>query len=168
MRRRFLCTGALSLFLAAMVLPVTTVAAASTGGVVFRDVTVTAAKAGGDSAVIMTITNDTKGPISLTTVTSAVSRMSMIYYDDNMCQGNHAMSWLANIFIEPRHTQVLALKYQGAMLGNLRGALVKGSTVPIEVKWSNFSSAHVLTVNAKVIAPPKGLHFLMSSMNMKM
>ncbi len=92
----------------------------------------------------------------------------MIYYDANMCQGNHAMVWIANIFIQPGHVQQLALKYQGAMLGDLHSPLVKGKEVPLVVKWSNFAKAQSVNVQAKVVSAPKGLHFHMSAMNMKM
>jgi copper(I)-binding protein len=144
------------------------VSASTNKSVVIADATVTAARAHGNSAVELTITNDLKGPISLTSVSSPVSGMSMIYYDENMCQGNHAMAWLANIFIEPGHVQRLSLKFQGAMLGALHSPLVKGSTVPLVLKWSDFQKASSVTVEAKVIAAPKGLHFHMTAMNMKM
>jgi copper(I)-binding protein len=149
-------------------LAIVPVGAADSGKVIIADATVTAASANGESAVELTITNNSKGPISLTSVSSPVSRMSMIYYDQNMCQGNHAMAWLANIFIQPGHVQKLALKYQGAMLSELHSALVKGSTVPLVLKWSNFQNATSLTIKAKVVAAPKGLHFHMTAMNMKM
>jgi copper(I)-binding protein len=158
-------TAALAVGPAFAALPV---GAASSSKVVVADATVTAARADGESAVVLTITNNSKGPISLTSVSSPVSGMSMIYYDQNMCQGNHAMAWLANIFIEPGHVQKLALKYQGAMLSRLHSALVKGATVPLVLKWSNFQNASSTTIEAKVVAAPKGLHFHMTSMNMKM
>ena len=90
----------------------------------------------------------------------------MIYYDDNMCQGNNKMTWLANIFISPGHVQKLGYRYQGAMLGRVRVALHAGEVIPIKVTWSNFSSSTTLTVLAKVVAPPKGLHFLLTPMKM--
>ncbi len=155
-------------FIAGSSLVAAPLGAATTKSVVVADATVTAARANGNSAVELTITNDSKGPISLTSVSSPVSAMSMIYYDENMCQGNHTMAWLANIFIEPGHVQKLALKFQGAMLGELRSPLVKGSTVPLVLKWSNFQVAKSVTIEAKVIAAPKGLRFRMSAMNMKM
>ncbi len=70
------------------------------------------------------------------------------------------MSPLANLLIEPGHTQRLALTYQGAMLSQLHSALVEGATVPVVVTWSNFHSAHSVTLQAKVVRAPKGLKFL--------
>ncbi|MFY9782897.1 MAG: hypothetical protein WAK12_05120, partial [Acidimicrobiales bacterium] len=60
-------------------------------GVVLSHVTVTAAGLRGDSAISMTITNTSRNPISLLSITSPDTRSSMIDYDTNMCQGNHAM-----------------------------------------------------------------------------
>ena len=145
-----------------------TLGAASPRGIVVTNPTVTAAPANGDSAVVMSITNNSKGPISLTSVSSPVSGMSMMYYDQNMRNGDHVMSWLTNILIQPGHVQKLALRFQGAMLSDLRSPLVKGSTVRLELKWTNFQTARTLTVYAKVVSAPKGLHFHMGSMNMKM
>jgi copper(I)-binding protein len=142
--------------------------AAKSGNIVINHATVTAARVNGKSAVVLSITNNSKSPISLTSVSSPVSGMSMIYYDENMCKGNHAMAWLASILVEPGHVQQLALRYQGAMLSELHSALKKGSSVPLVIKWSNFQRAHTLTVDAKVVAAPKGLHFHLTAMNMKM
>lgn len=139
---------------------------AASKGVVVSHVSVTNAKLKGESAVLMSIDNKTKGPISLLSVTSPESRMSMIYFDDNMCQGNSKMTWISNILITPGRTQKLALRYQGAMLSELKEPLIKGQTVPLTVTWSNYRSVHTLTVNAKIVSSPKGLHFLMSPMKM--
>ena len=143
-------------------------AGAATGSKALKitDVTVTAAGRSGYSAVAMTIRNGTGLPVSITSVTSSISRMSMIYYDDNMCQGNNKMTWLANILISPGYVQDLGYRYQGAMLGNLRAAVHVGQTVPIRIAWSDFASYKDVTVMAKVVAPPKGLHFLLSPMKM--
>ena len=54
----------------------TPVSATTLGKVVIADAMVTAAPANGESAVILTITNDRSGPISLTAVSSPVSGMS--------------------------------------------------------------------------------------------
>lgn len=144
------------------------VSAAPTGKVVVSHATVTAAPANGESAVVLSITNNSKGPISLTSVSSPVSGMSMMYFDQNMRHGDHAMAWLTNILVQPGHVQKLALRYQGAMLSELHSALVKGSTVRLVVKWSDFQSARSLTIEARVVAAPKGLHFHTSAMNMQM
>ncbi|MGC2174741.1 MAG: copper chaperone PCu(A)C [Acidimicrobiales bacterium] len=141
-------------------------ASSTKGRVVISHVTVTAANAHGNSAVSMTITNDSKDTISLFSVTSPETKTSMIDYDTNMCQGNHAMMELANILIVGGHTQQLGYKYQGAMLRRLKEKIVKGETIPVVVTWSNFSKAESVTVEAKVIAPPKYLNFGMSSMDM--
>jgi copper(I)-binding protein len=90
----------------------------------------------------------------------------MIDYDTNMCQGNHAMMQLANILIIGGHTQALGYKYQGAMLRQLKEKLVKGETIPVVITWSNFQKAHSVTVEAKVVAPPRHLNFGMMSMSM--
>jgi hypothetical protein len=63
----------------------------------------------------------------------------MIDYDTNMCQGNHAMMMLAN---------------------------VSGESIPVVITWTNFKSAHTVTIHAKVVDPPRHLDFGMSSMEM--
>lgn len=140
--------------------------AAAKSKIVFSDATVTAAPREGDSAVVVRISNDSRGPISLTSVSSPRSTSSMIFYDENMCQGNHSMSQLANLFIEPGHAQTLALKYQGAMLSGLHSALMRGETIPIVLRWSDFHSVHTVTLEAKVVRAPKGLKFLGSGTGM--
>ncbi len=130
------------------------------------NVTVTAARVRGESAVTMSIGNDTGGPISLMNVTSPVSSMNMLYYDTNMCQGNTAMTWLPNILISSHQVQLLGYRNQGVMLSRLQESLKVGQRVPLRIKYSDFSSARTITVDALVVAPPKGLHFLMSAMKM--
>jgi copper(I)-binding protein len=142
--------------------------AAAPRGVYFERATVTAARSGKNSAVVMLIKNHSGGPISLLSVTSQVSGMSMIYFDDNMCQGSTKMTWLSDILIFPGKVQKLGYRYQGAMLGSLHQKLVEGSTVPLDVRWSDFNVVTTTVVEAKVVAPPKGLHFYMSPMHMKM
>lgn len=144
--------------------PSTTVS--GTSGIRFANVTVTAASAHGESAVAMTIINKSDGPISLMTVTSPLSSMNMLYYDTNMCQGDTAMTWLANIFISQNQVQLLGYQNQGVMLARLHQDLKVGTTVPLQVKYSNFSTARIVTLQARVVAPPKGLHFHLSAMKM--
>ena len=144
--------------------PSTTVSGSS--GIRFTNVTVTAASAHGESAVAMTISNKTNGPISLMTVTSPLSSMNMLYYDTNMCQGDTAMTWLANIFISQNQIQLLGYQNQGVMLARLHQNLKVGTTVPLQVKYSNFSTSRTVTLQARVVAPPNGLHFHLSSMKM--
>jgi copper(I)-binding protein len=141
-------------------------ASAGVNKVVISHVTVTAAKSHGNSAVAMTISNNSEEPISLVSVTSSVAKTSMIDYDVNMCQGNHAMTLIANILITGGRTQELGYKYQGAMLRQLKTSIVKGETVPLVITWSNFNKAHTETVEAKVVKPPKHLFFGMTSMKM--
>ncbi len=142
--------------------------AAATGPsrLLFSGVTVTAAAPGRESAVAMTINNRTGGPVSLVTVSSPVSGMNMLYYDANMCQGNTTMTWLPNILISARQTQLLGYKNQGVMLSLLHQRLVVGTKVPLRITYSDFSNSRTVTVDARVVAPPKGLHFLMSAMRM--
>lgn len=163
---------ALAVITASVIAASTVVGGAATSGavathrVVISHVTVTAAKASGESAVVMSIDNETAGPISLLSITSPDSRMNMIYFDTNMCQGNHAMIWLTNILIMGGHVQKLGYRYQGAMISRLRTPLIKGTTVPLTVTWSDFQHARTVTVEAKVVAPPKKLRFRMSPMHM--
>jgi copper(I)-binding protein len=141
-------------------------ASSRVGDVVISRVTVTAAKIHGDSAVAMTIANNSAEPISLISVTSPVAKTSMIDYDVNMCQGNHAMTLIANILITSRRTQELGYKFQGAMLRELKTAIVKGGTIPLVVTWSDFNKVHTETVAAKIVKPPKNLFFGMTAMEM--
>jgi copper(I)-binding protein len=164
--RRLTAVGVTLVLAAAGAAPAT---ASAPPGVTFSRVTVTAAASGHRSAVVMYIDNRTGGPISLMSVTSPVSGTAMIYYDDNMCQpSNTMMTALSNILISAGHVQELGYRYQGAMLGGLRQTLVKGSSVPLVVRWTNFQRVKTVTVTAKVVAPPKGLEFHMSPMAMKM
>jgi copper(I)-binding protein len=160
-RMALLCATA---FLALTAVP----AGATSGKVSFNNVTVTAAASGKNSAVVMSIVNNSRKPISLLSVTARASGMSMIYYDDNMCEGDNMMTWLSNILIIPGHTQKLGYRYQGAMLGNLRQALVKGAMVPLTIRWSDFQKVKTATVEAKVVVAPAGLRFHLSPMSMKM
>ena len=132
----------------------------------FSGITVTAAGAHRESAIVMSVKNASSGPITLMSVSSPVAGMDMLYYDANMCQGNSAMQWLANIFITPHQTQQLGYKNQGVMLSLLRQPLKVGETIPLKVKYSDFTSARTVVVRARVVAPPHGLHFVMSSMKM--
>jgi len=141
-------------------------ASARTSDVVISHVTVTAAKIHGNSAIVMTIANNSGEPISLISVTSSVAKTSMIDYDVNMCQGNHEMTLIANILITSRRTQELGYKYQGAMLRELKSSIAKGGTIPLVVTWSDFNKVHTETVEAKVVKPPKHLFFGMTAMEM--
>lgn len=142
-------------------------AGASTNAQVsFNQATVTATSVTGESAVVLTIDNASSSPIALTSVTSPVAGMGMIYYDDNMCQSNSVMHWLGNIFITAHSTQKLGYKYDGAMLSLLHGPLKVGQTIELRVKWTNFANSGVVNVRARVVKPPKGLHFDMGNMSM--
>lgn len=163
--RRLLAASAVAVAIAATPLA-TPAGAVEIHHVIISHVTVTSAKAEGESAVVLSIDNTSKGPISLLSITSPDSRMSMIYFDTNMCQGNHAMIWLTNILIMRGHVQKLGYQYQGAMISKLRQPLLKGSTVPLRITWSDFQKAHTVTVEAKVVAPPKHLRFHMTPMHM--
>ncbi len=144
----------------------TSEASARTNDVVISHVTVTAAKIHGNSAVVMSIANNSGSPISLISVTSMVAQTSMIDYDVNMCQGYHEMTLIANILITGRRTQLLGYKYQGAMLRELKKSIVQGGTIPLVVTWSNFSRVHTETVEARIVKPPKHLFFGMTAMAM--
>ncbi len=149
-----------------LLVPVGSAGASASAQVSFSHVTVTAAPAKGTSAVVMSIDNGDGGPISLMLVESPLARMNMIYYDANMCQGNNMMSWLPNILISSHSTQLLGYQNQGAMLGQLTQSLKVGETISLDVKYSNFSTARTVRVSARVVAPPKGLHFVLSPMRM--
>jgi copper(I)-binding protein len=141
-------------------------ASAGVNGIVISHVTVTAAKSHGNSAVEMSISNNSGEPISLFSVTSSAAKTSMIDYDVNMCQGNHAMTLIANILITGGRTQELGYKYQGAMLRQLKTSIVKGGTIPLVITWSDFNKVHTETIEAKVVKPPKHLFFGMTTMAM--
>jgi copper(I)-binding protein len=141
-------------------------ASAGSNDIVISHVTVTAAKVHGNSAVVMTIANNSGGPISLVSVSSSDANTSMIDYDVNMCQGNHTMTLIGNILITGGRTQKLGYKYQGAMLRQLKTSIVRGATIPLIITWSNFSKVHTETVQAKVVKPPKHLFFGMTGMAM--
>jgi copper(I)-binding protein len=141
-------------------------ASASAKQITITKATATAAKLNGQSAVVLTLRNVTKGPITLFSVKSSVANKDMIFYDTNMCQGNHAMVPLSNILITAGNTQKLGYEYQGAMLWQLKKPLTTGEKIPLTITWDNFRSVHTMTIEAKVIKPPKNIDFAMSSMKM--
>ncbi len=119
----------------------------------------------GESAVVVTISNKSKKPIELLSITSPSASSEMLYFDTNMCQGNQMMTYLPNIVIPGGHSQSLGYKYQGAMLSGIRQSLKVGDTVVLEVKWSQANGQdQTAFVNATVVKPPKHLRFLMGSM----
>ncbi|HEY5304828.1 MAG TPA: copper chaperone PCu(A)C [Acidimicrobiales bacterium] len=130
------------------------------------DVTVTATSSQGDSAVVMSLVNATGGPISLISVSSPRAAMSMMFYDVNMRQAHSAMTWLPDIVIGSAKTQLLGYQNQGVMLSLLHAKLKIGARVPLEIKYSNFSTSRTVVVDARVVAPPMGLHFNTPAMNM--
>ena len=164
------CTGlrVLASIVAMALVLISSASSASAGvnDVVISHVTVTAAKIHGNSAVVMSIANNSGNPISLISVTSSNAKKSMIDYDVNMCQGNHAMTQVANILITGGQTQALGYKYQGAMLRQLKMPLVKGSTIALVITWSDFTKVHSETVEAKVVKAPNHLFFGMTGMEM--
>ena len=52
------------------------------------------------------------------------------------------------------------------MLRQLKMSLVKGTTIPLVITWSDFTKVHTETVQAKVVKPPKHLFFGMTGMAM--
>ena len=141
-------------------------AASSTKQLKISEATVSVAPKGGQSAVTLKIVNDSGQPVSIESVKSPFSRMNMIYFDTNMCQGNNTMTWLSNIILSNGFTQRLGYKNQGAMLGQLDRPLLRGQRIPLVISWSDFSKFQTMTVMAKVVVPPKKLNFKMSPMRM--
>ncbi len=140
-------------------------AATSAAGVEFSHVKVTASHLHGQSAISMTITNDSKNVISLFSISSPAAKSGMIDYDTNMCQGNHSMMQLQNILIYAGHSQKLGYQYQGAMLRHTTQKIVAGETIPVVITWTDFRTPHTVTLEAKVVTPPRHLNFGMSGMS---
>ena len=138
--------------------------AAATKSVLISDVTVTAAAKGSDSAVTLTIVNATDQPISLLSIKSPSAGADMIFFDTNMCRGNHSMTALANIYLSSGLTQKLGYVRQGAMLSALHQSLTKGQHIAIVVTWSNFNKVHHETIEALVVAAPAHIRFRMGNM----
>ena len=68
------------------------------------------------------------------------------------------MRWLGNILIQPGRVQRLALKQQGVMLSSLHSALIKGSFVHLVVNWSDFQTAHSVSIRARACnCPTQGI-----------
>lgn len=146
--------------------PATSASAADRSGVQFTTATVTAARVGGDSAVVVKITNHSRLPISVLSVSSPLAKSSMLGFDADMCNGATTMTPLSNILISPGSSQVFGYKNQGAMLSNSVASLTVGKMVPLHIVWSNFSRTTTTVLSAEVVAPPKGLHFRMAKMRM--
>jgi len=161
MRKYVLILAVISTFL----LPAS-LASASTPLVQFSHATVTASKVKGESAVVLTIKNDSGAPVSILSVTSPSANMGMIYYDANMCQGANLMHWLGNIYVPSHSTTKLGYQFQGAMLSNFKSPLNVGQSVKLKIQWNSFGSLQTSIISASVVAPPKGLHFDMGSMKM--
>ena len=133
---------------------------------IIQSVSVTATTKNSDSAIALKITNPSPTTILITAITSNLASSSMIFYDANMCQGNSTMQALSNIAIAPDSVVSLGYKYQGAMLSHLKVPLKIGSQIPLTVTWTdNQGGAHKQIVVAKVVVPPQGLNFGMSSMS---
>lgn len=130
------------------------------------DVTVTASSSHGDSAVVMSLVNSTGGPISLMSVSSPLASMGMQFHDANMRQNDSTMTWQSDILTGSAATQHLGNQNDGVELSVLDADLKVGAHVPLEVTYSDFSTSRTITVNARVVAPPTGLHFNMSAMHM--
>jgi len=130
--------------------------------------TLTAAPTGGNSAIALTIKNSMKKNIVITGFTSADAGAAMIFYDSNMCQGNTTMTALPNILLAPGQSQNLGYKYQGAMLSQLKRALLVHQNLQIELLWHEVGGANQSQeISATVVKAPAGLHFAnSSSMNM--
>jgi copper(I)-binding protein len=154
------------LTLGAIVLVPLRASAASSPALVFSGATVTATSASGESAIVLNVKNLGGSPISIVSVSSSAAVTGMLYYDVNMRQGSHVMRSLMNISVPPHATIHLGYQEQGAMLSLLQKPLVVGKTIQLTVKWTNYSSSRTSIVLAKVVKPPKGLHFLMPNMSM--
>ena len=129
-------------------------------GVLISGATVTAGVRGGDSAVVLTFFNGTSQAVSLLSVRSTVANSDMVMFDDNMCQGNNVMIPMRGIYVTSGHTQLLGYKYQGAMLIGLHERVVVGGTLLLTVTWSDSRGfTHGTRVTARVVNPPKYLHF---------
>lgn len=134
-------------------------------GLVVHSATLTASTAGGDSALSVSLVNNTSETILISGFSSMVASSSMLFYDANMCQGNTAAKALSSISMAPGQTQNLGYKFQGAMLGSLKSALEVGQKVAVTLMWSDSSkTTHSLHVEATVVSPPRGLNFRMSGM----
>lgn len=155
------------LLITLVIWPTTASNASTSSGVSFSVATLTATSSTGESALNVTITNNTNLPISLSSVTSPAARMGMIYYDANMCQGHNGMVWLPDLFIVAHSVQHLGYQYQGAMLAHLRHSLALHQHVNVRFTWTSFTSQiQVKSISALVIAPPHGLHFDLTIMKM--
>jgi len=128
--------------------------------------TLTTANAGADSALTVTLRNTSSHTLYITGIGSSIARSSMIFYDSNMCQGDSAMIPLQNIAVSPGTIQKLGYKYQGAMLGALTTKLQLDGSAPMQINVKDSKNRFsTLTFKAKIVSPPKGLHFAMSGMH---
>jgi len=139
------------------------------GKVQISGASLTATAAGGSSAIVLTLKNNSDKNVLITGFSAAQTAHSMIFYDSNMCQGNTTMTALPNILMAPGQSQNLGYKYQGAMLSGLTTALVVGESVDLTLQWNvEGASAQSTTFTAKVVKAPAGLHFGKSSTQMNM
>jgi len=136
--------------------------------VIVSPVTLTEAAVGEDSALVFHVTNGTSSTITLTALSSPVSSLGLMHYDENMCRADSTMVELPNISIAPHSVQELGYRFQGAMLMKVRQSLPLGARVAVSVMWQRHNSAPVTTrLWATVVAAPAGLNFgSMSSMQM--
>jgi len=139
---------------AAGVMPPNQMAHASTA-------TLTASGASGDSAVVMSIRNESNANLRLVSITGFLAQSSMLFSDPSLF-GTTKMHPLTMITIAPKHTLQLGYRGNGAMFAGLNGHLRRGEVTELVVRLQQASGRYeTLYVKATVIAAPAHLHFLM-------
>jgi copper(I)-binding protein len=127
----------------------------------FSRATVTAAPLGGDSAIVIKISNHSKSPIDIVQIDSPVAESSMIGFDSNMCNGSGQMIPLRNVLIPAGSSQKFGYRFQDIMLQRLTKKLEVGDQVVFTINWSNFQRPLTTRIIATVVKPPSGLRFKM-------
>jgi copper(I)-binding protein len=130
------------------------------GGVLVSRATLTAARAGANSAVSLRFLNRTHHRILIRSVSSPLAAAGMIHFDVNMCQDGSVMIMVPDIVVSAHHRVKLSTRGMGAMLRGVRTGLVRGAHVLLAVNWTDADGHRFVTwVKAKVVRRPRHLHF---------
>jgi copper(I)-binding protein len=124
---------------------------------------VTAARAGGSSAVEATLRNQGSGPLMLNGVTLDGNTNDMLFRATSLTSGDAPMTYQAQFTLPSHHSLTLGLRGRGAMVANLARALRRGAHVTLAFDWSDArGGTHVTYASATVMAAPAHLSFRMS------
>ena len=134
-------------------------------GLLLSTPAVTATSGHHNSAVLLTIVNNTSEAITVTSLSSPLSTRGMLHVDPNMCDPASVMTQIPSLRLPARRGVHLGLRGAGAMLLSLRAPVVVGERVPLTVTWWDARGVvHVTSITAPVIPAPAHLQYTTMTM----